>query len=216
MIGGAREDRWDECGAGRISTLAYLNQETSMNSKRLLERSKQPLWRSYGVQGAGAVVLCIGLCFLLIPSHAAAGKLEDRNKAVARVAFFDYLSHQNFKRFEEIHTKDFVKHYNNNPAENLAEEMRDAKGQFDSSSDLTFTENWMIAEGDKVAVCFTAKGTHDGAFQGVPATGKHYELTAMTVWRFVDGKIAEEWVFSNDLDLYRQLGLFKDPRSTGH
>jgi steroid delta-isomerase-like uncharacterized protein len=214
MISGTREDHWDECGAGRISTLAYLNQETAMKSKRLLERSKQPLWRSHRVQGAGAVVLCIGLCFLLIPSHAAGGKLENRNKAVARAALFDYLNHRDFKRFEEIHTKDFVKHYNNSPAENLSEEMRDAKGQYDSSSDLRFTENWMIAEGDKVAVCFTAKGTHDGAFQGVPATGKRYELSSMTVWRFVDGKIAEEWVFFNDLDLYRQLGLFKEPGST--
>ncbi len=187
-----------------------------MKSKRLLESSSHPFWRSHRVQGVGAVVLCIVLCFLLIPSHAAAGKLEDQNKAVARAAFFDYLNHRNFKRFEETHTKDFVKHYNNSPAENLSEEMQDAKGQFDSSSDLTFTENWMIAEGDKVAVCFTAKGTHDGVFQGVPATGKHYELSAMTVWRFVDGKIAEEWVFSNDLDLYRQLGLFKEPGSTDH
>jgi steroid delta-isomerase-like uncharacterized protein len=199
-----------------ISTLAYLNQETAMKSKRLLESSSLPFWRSHRVQGAGAVALCIVLCFLLIPSHAATGKLEDQNKAVARAAFFDYLNHRDFKRFEEIHTKDFVKHYNNGPAENLSEEMGDAKGQFESSSDLTFTENWMIAEGDKVAVCFTAKGTHDGVFQGVPATGKHYELSAMTVWRFVDGKIAEEWVFSNDLDLYRQLGLFKEPGSTDH
>lgn len=149
----------------------------------------------------------------MIPSHAAGGKLQDRNKAVAPAAFFDYLNHGDFKRFEEVHTKDFVKHYNNNPAENLSEE---AKGQFDSSSDLKFAENWMIAEGDKVAVCFTAKGTHDGAFQGVPATGKRLELAAMTAWRFVDGKIAEERVFSNDLDLYRQLGLFKDPGSTDH
>ena len=38
----------------------------------------------------------------------------------------------------------------------------------------------------------------------------------MTVWRFVDGKIAEEWVFFNDLDLYRQLGLFKEPGSADH
>ena len=194
----------------------YLNQETAMKSKQLLERSKQSFWRSYRVQEAGAVVLFIGLCVFLVPSHAAGGKLEDRNKAVARAAFFDYLNHRDFKRFEGIHTKDFVKHDNNSPAENLSEEMQDAKGQFDSSSDLTFTENWMIAEGDKVAVCFTAKGTHDGAFQGVPATGKHLEIAAMTVWRFVDGKIAEEWVFSNDLDLYRQLGLFKDPGSTDH
>jgi steroid delta-isomerase-like uncharacterized protein len=199
-----------------VSALAYLEQETAMKSKRLPDRSKQPFWRSYRVQRVGAVVFCIGLCFLSIPSHAAGGKLEDQNKAVARAAFFDYLNHRDFKRFEETHTKDFVKHYNNSPAENLSEEMQDAKGQFDSSSDLTFTENWMIAEGDKVAVCFTAKGTHDGVFQGVPATGKHYELSGMTVWRFVGGKIAEEWVFFNDLDLYRQLGLFKEPGSTDH
>jgi len=51
--------------------------------------------------------------------------------------------------------------------------MEDAKGQFISSSDLSFTVNWMIAEGDKVAVCFTAKGTNDGVFRGVPPTGKN-------------------------------------------
>jgi predicted ester cyclase len=146
-----------------------------MKSKQLLERSKQSFWRSYRVQGAAAVVLCLGLYVFLIPSHAAADKLEDRNKTVARAVFFDYLNHRDFKPFEEIHTKDFVKHYNNSPAENLSEEMQDAKGQFDSSSDLTFIETWMIAEGDKVAACFTAKETHDGAFQSVPATGKHYE-----------------------------------------
>ena len=120
-----------------------------MKSKGLLERKRQPYWRSHLVLGAGGVFLWIGLCFLLTPSHADGGKLEDRNKAVARAAFFDYLNHRDFKRFEEIHTKDFVKHYNNSPAENLSEEMGDAKGQFDSSSDLTFTENWMIAEGEK-------------------------------------------------------------------
>jgi steroid delta-isomerase-like uncharacterized protein len=93
--------------------------------------------------------------------------------------------------------------------------MEDAKAQFVSSSDLTFSVNWMIAEGDKVAVCLTAKGKHDGVFRGVPPTGKKFEVSAMTVWRFVKGKIAEEWVFSNDFDLYRQLGLLKEPGPAG-
>jgi hypothetical protein len=35
-----------------ISTLAYLNQETAMKSKRLLESSSHPFWRSHRVQGA--------------------------------------------------------------------------------------------------------------------------------------------------------------------
>jgi steroid delta-isomerase-like uncharacterized protein len=180
--------------------------------KRLepMERSQQPSRRSYRGPGAAAVLLCIGMSFHPVPSHAAGGKLEEQNKAVARAAF-DSLNRRDFKRFEEIHTQDFMKHYNNNPAENLSEEMRDARGQFDYSSDLTITVDWMIAEGDKVAVCVTAKGTHTGAFHGVPATGKRYELTTMTVWRFEKGKIAEEWVFLNELDLYRQLGMFKDP-----
>ena len=160
-----------------------------------------------------AFALSIFVVAMILPGQAQTASEQEKNKAVARAAFFDYLNHRDFKRFEEVHNKDFVKHYNNSPAENLSEEMRDAKGQFDSSSDLTFTENWMIAEGDKVAVCFTAKGTHNGTFQGIPATGRHYELSAMTVWRFADGKIAEEWVFSNDLDLYRQVGLFKEPGS---
>jgi hypothetical protein len=76
----------------------------------------------------------------LDPSHAAGGNLGDQNKAVARAALFDYLNHRDFKRFEEIQAKDFVKHCNNSRAENLSEEMRDAKEQYDSSSDLTFTE----------------------------------------------------------------------------
>ena len=156
-------------------------------------------------------VTCLGFCwFIFTPSHAAGNKIEEQNKALAKAAFLEYLNHKDFNGFEAVHTKDCVKHYNNSPVENLAQEMEDAKGQFVSSSDLTFTITWMIAEGDKVAVCFTAKGTHDGPFQGIPPTGKKYGLSGMTVWRFLGGKIAEEWVFSNDLDLYRQLGLFKE------
>jgi steroid delta-isomerase-like uncharacterized protein len=180
-----------------------------MDDKQLRRAVNHVIPLRFAAQRAGAIVLCLGLCFIFRPSHAAPTSVEEQNKAVARTAFLEYLNHKDFKSFEGVHTKDFVKHYNNSPAENLTQEMEDARGQFVSSSDLTFTVNWMIAEGDKVAVCFKARGTHDGVFQGIPPTGKKYEVSAMTVWRFVKGKIAEEWVFSNDLDLYRQLGLFK-------
>jgi steroid delta-isomerase-like uncharacterized protein len=164
---------------------------------------------------AGALVVCLGLCCILNSSLVAAASAEEQNKALARRAFLEYLNHKDFKNFEAIHTRTFVKHFNNAAREDLSQEMQDARGQFVSSSDLTFSVNWMIAEGDKVAVCFTAKGTHDGVFRGIPPTGKKFEVSAMTVWRFVNGKIAEEWVFSNDFDLYRQLGLLKEPASAG-
>lgn len=188
-----------------------------MNRKRLQGSVKHlgGLRFGFAAKKAGALVVCLGLCSIFDPSPAAAASAEQQNKAVARTAFLEYLNHKDFSNFEGIHTVDFVKHYNNSAPEDLAQEMEDAKTQFVASWDLTFSVNWMIAEGDKVAVCFTAKGTHDGVFRGIPPTGKQFEVSGMTVWRFVKGKIAEEWVFSNDFDLYRQLGLLKKPGSAG-
>ena len=186
-----------------------------MNGKRLRGSVKHFTNLRFAEKMPAALMVFLGLCFLFNSRFAAAAGEEEQNKAVARTAFLEYLNHKDFKNFERIHTRDFVKHYNNAAPEDLPQEMEDAKAQFVSSSDLTFSVNWMIAEGDKVAVCFTAKGTHDGVFQGIPPTGKKYEISGLTVWRFVKGKIAEEWVFSNDFDLYRQLGLVKEPGSAG-
>jgi steroid delta-isomerase-like uncharacterized protein len=141
---------------------------------------------------------------------SGAPDVASRNAAAARTAFA-VLENRDFERFEALHTRDFVKHYNNRPPENLVEEMGDARGQALASSDLTVAVNWVIAEGDRVAVQFTSRGTHDGPLGRVPPSGKRFEVTGMTVWRFVDGLIAEEWVYLNDLDLYRQIGLADGP-----
>ena len=185
-----------------------------MNAKRLQGSVKHFTNLRLAAKMLAVLMVFLGLCFLF-NSRLSAANEEEQNKAVARTAFLEYLNHKDFKNFEGIHTQDFVKHYNNAAPEDLRQEMEDAKAQSVSSSDLTFSVNWMIAEGDKVAVCFTANGTHDGVFQGVPPTGKKYQMSGMTVWRFVKGKIAEEWVFSNDFDLYRQLGLLREPGSAG-
>jgi len=69
-----------------------------------------------------ALVLSLLLVAMMtLPCQAQSASEQEENKAVARAALFDYLNHKDFKRFEEVHTKDFVKHYNN-PAENLSEE----------------------------------------------------------------------------------------------
>jgi predicted ester cyclase len=43
--------------------------------------------------------------------------------------------------------------------------------------DLHFTVEDMIAEGDKVVDRIAARGTHQGAFMGIPPTGKPLSLT---------------------------------------
>jgi predicted ester cyclase len=64
----------------------------------------------------------------------------------------------------------------------------------------------MLAEGDKVAVRATLKGTHSGEFFGVAPTGKDVSMPLMLIYRIGDGKIVEHWMNADLLGLMQQLG----------
>jgi steroid delta-isomerase-like uncharacterized protein len=64
-----------------------------------------------------------------------------------------------------------------------------------------------ISEGDKVVVRWTARGTHNGVFLGVPPTGKQLTWTGITIYRIADGKIVEERGEEDALGLMQQLGV---------
>ena len=64
----------------------------------------------------------------------------------------------------------------------------------------------LIAEGDKVVVRLTHSGTHQGAFLGLPPTGKHITNTSIHIFRFADGQLVEAWANRDDLGLMQQLG----------
>ena len=72
--------------------------------------------------------------------------------------------------------------------------------------DLTFSAEDMIAEGDKVAVRFTMRGTHKGEFMGVPATGKQFEVSGIDIVRFAGGKAVEHWGVTDTMAMMQQLG----------
>ena len=73
--------------------------------------------------------------------------------------------------------------------------------------DLQVTVEDMVAEGDMVAARFTARGVHNGAFMGLPPTGKPITMTGIEIFRLENGKIAELWGEANLLGLMQQLGI---------
>jgi len=75
--------------------------------------------------------------------------------------------------------------------------------------DIRFVIDDQIAEGDMVVTRWTARGTHAGPFESVPATGRKIRLTGTDVDRIVDGRIAECWAEADELGLMRQLGVEK-------
>ncbi len=64
----------------------------------------------------------------------------------------------------------------------------------------------MVAEGDRVAVRFTEKGTFCGEFRGMRPTGKPFELVAMEWFKMEDGKIAQRWGARDSAAMMRQVG----------
>ena len=72
--------------------------------------------------------------------------------------------------------------------------------------DIQWTLEEMIAEGDKIAARFTMRGTHEGTFFGVPATGKKIEVKAVNFYRLSGGQIVEEHGLPDLLSLLQQIG----------
>jgi steroid delta-isomerase-like uncharacterized protein len=72
--------------------------------------------------------------------------------------------------------------------------------------DLERTIEDLVAEGDKVVARWTARGTHDGDFNGIPPTGKTAHSSGITIFRIADGRIVEEWAESDTLGLLQQVG----------
>src|SRR5437899_12851450 len=77
---------------------------------------------------------------------------------------------------------------------------------FTAFPDLQTTIEDLMAEGDKVAVRQTWRGTHTGNFQGTPPTGKRVTFTSIEVYRVAGDKLAEEWVELDVFGLLQQLG----------
>ena len=69
----------------------------------------------------------------------------------------------------------------------------------------------IVAEGDRVVVRWTMIGTHSGGGLGIPATGRAVRITGITMSRVVDGRIAEHWIYRDDIAMLRQLGLMPSP-----
>jgi steroid delta-isomerase-like uncharacterized protein len=68
-----------------------------------------------------------------------------------------------------------------------------------------------IAEGDRVTSRWTARGTHTGELEGIAATGKDVTVSGLTISRFADGRIVEEWTEWDTLGLLVQLGAVSEP-----
>jgi steroid delta-isomerase-like uncharacterized protein len=81
-------------------------------------------------------------------------------------------------------------------------------------SDIRNAVEDVIAEGDRVVWRSTVRGTHTGAFRGIPATNRPIEISSTAILRIADGKFVEHWGQQDNLGLLQQLGVVPAPEHT--
>ena len=152
------------------------------------------------------LLLLLGLV-ICTPALAQQTGEQEKNKQVARSFFEEVLNQGHLEKYAESHSKDFVAHAGDREA-TLEEDMGMAREERKAFPDMKMSANHIVAEGDLVVVHWTVSGTNTQAGMGFPATGKSMKTSGMTLFRFKDGKIVEEWNAWNMLSILRQLGLY--------
>ena len=130
----------------------------------------------------------------------------EENKALLR-RWIDIWHAQNTAAVDDLVTSDYVRHDPTMPdIHGPAAEKQLMTAYLTAFPDLRFTIDNMIAEGDRVAVHLTARGTHQGDLMGIPPTGKSITVAIMEIYRMTNGKIAEQWVSLDNLGMMQQIG----------
>lgn len=144
---------------------------------------------------------------------------EEQNKAVVERWFKEFWGNPwNPAVVDELGTPDVLVHYPMHGPRKGREVVKTMMTEFrEAFPDLNF---WgvgeLIAEGDYVVGRWDGGGTHTGpAFGDLPvgalpaASGRTMRFTGTTVFRIVDGKIAEEIGEEGAFNALTQLGLIK-------
>jgi steroid delta-isomerase-like uncharacterized protein len=129
--------------------------------------------------------------------------LED-NKAVVRSAFAPLQ--EILERHDELYGPDWVGHFPGMPPLDAAGHRWYSEVMLTAFPDLERKLEDVVAEGDRVVARWSARGTHNGDFNGMPPTGKVADSSGITIFRVEDGRIVEEWSESDMLGLLQQLG----------
>jgi len=81
--------------------------------------------------------------------------------------------------------------------------------------DLHLNVDDLFTEGDKVAIRWTARGTHTGPLGDIPATGKSAMMTGISVLIIAGGKVAAQYTNWDTLGMLQQLGVIPAPGQAG-
>jgi steroid delta-isomerase-like uncharacterized protein len=140
-------------------------------------------------------------------------KVEEQNKEIVNRAW-EASSKGDFETLKELGTPEYLWYLPSNSTKPISREeaIEKAKRLHRAFPDISFSVKELIAIGDKVISRYTLRGTQQGEFAGIPATGNKVEISGIMISRIENGKIVEEKEEWDMLGFMQQLGMELKPK----
>ena len=138
----------------------------------------------------------------------------EENKAQARRAFDEFINQKNLANAGKYIAPNYVGHFSNAPLVQGVEAFQQYLAVWNGAvPDSVVTIDDAVAEGDKVVLRVTYRGTHTGPLMNIPPTGKSFTISAINIFRMADNLAVEQWAIVDDLGMMQQLGLIPMPEA---
>jgi predicted ester cyclase len=131
----------------------------------------------------------------------------EQNKMLARRLFEEVWSSKNLAVVDELVAPNFVFHNSVQTLYGPEGYKQFATTYHNAFPKAHFTVEDVIAEGDTVALRWSARATHTGELLGIPPTGKQVTVTGTTISLISNDKSVESWGEFDALGLLQQIGV---------
>ena len=134
--------------------------------------------------------------------------MSAENKSLARRSLDELWTKGNLAAIDQLYSDSCVFHDLGSPEDVRGREglKQFARAYRTALPDLQCTAEDVVAEGDKVAVRWVARGTHKGDLMGIAPTGRQVTYRGIQMYRVSNGRIEEEWAAFNTVGALQEIG----------
>jgi steroid delta-isomerase-like uncharacterized protein len=148
--------------------------------------------------------------------HLPEGGSSEESKRVVQRFYQELWTEGKLEVADELFDDNFLGHAPGNTLTRGPEGVKKLVASWrEGVPDMVLEIHAQHAEGSRCATRFTGKGTHEGVFLGIPATGKELSLSGIAITRVIDGQVMSDWGEFDVMGMLVQLGVVKPPGGSG-
>jgi steroid delta-isomerase-like uncharacterized protein len=135
-------------------------------------------------------------------------QMQSKTTAPVEKFFNEVMNMHKPEVLDQLLATDFISHdYPKPHTDNSREAVKEGmNAMLTAFPDLVIEIEDMRESGDEVITRGTWTGTQKADYQGIPATNKKVNVHFIDIWKVENGKLKENWVQMDTMELMNQLG----------